>query len=65
MMMIPTARLRIEYAPMNPPKPTGVVVIDGGDQIIAVIELEELRRAFEALQKLEAPLSGESGQSDV
>lgn len=51
--MIPTARIRIECSMVNPPKPTGCGIFDG-DKMIAVITLEELKRAAAQLSSLEA-----------
>ncbi len=50
--MIPQATLAIESHPMNPPKPLGVgVLVDG--KLIAVMPLDELRRAAAHLAEME------------
>jgi hypothetical protein len=51
--MIPIAKLRIECIATNPVKPAGVCVIDNGD-VIAVLEIDELKKAYARLIELEA-----------
>lgn len=51
--MIPKAKLAIECAMINPPKPIGCgVMIDG--KLAAVVSLEELKRAAARLEELQA-----------
>jgi hypothetical protein len=50
--LTPVAKLAIETAQINPPKPLGCgVFVDG--KLVAVVELDELKRAAKRLQELE------------
>lgn len=50
--MTPIAKLAIETAPVNPPRPLGCgVFVDG--KLVAVVELDELKMAAKRLQELE------------
>ncbi len=51
--MIPVAKLHIEMAMVNPPKPTGIGVFVEG-KMIAVVELDELKRVAAQLVAIEA-----------
>jgi hypothetical protein len=51
--MIPSAKLRIECAMINPPKPLGCgVIVDG--KVIATLTLEELEGASRSLEALKS-----------
>jgi hypothetical protein len=53
---IPIARLIIECAVINPPKPLGIAVQVGG-KIIATVSLEDFKEAAARLAALEAASS--------
>lgn len=56
MSHLPTASLRIECASVNPPKPIGIGVFSDG-KMIAVLELDELKRVASQLEELIAARS--------
>lgn len=51
--MIPIARLAIEYFPVNPLKPCGIMVLADDGKAIAVIEIDELKRTYQRILELE------------
>ena len=51
--MIPTAKLAIEFQPINPPKPTGIgVLVDG--KPIAYVDLDNFKEIASKLAEMEA-----------
>jgi hypothetical protein len=56
-MMVPVAKLHIECATINPPKPLGVGIMADG-KIIATCSLDELRNAVTRLHDLEMEAVG-------
>jgi hypothetical protein len=49
---LPTARLRLEAHPTNPPRPTGCVVqVDG--RLVAVLTLDEVRAIARRIDEME------------